>query len=214
MSTEESPETPTGDAPEQPSPAARGGDDIGRRAALIATAVALPVVIAVAVVVNVVGGGSSDASDGPVADVSGATTQPGRADDLPPVTVDTPAVTPAADLACPVLMQQLPLELLGEPSRLVKSDSPYAYAWGDPAVVLVCGVAPPAGYTVGTHGIQIDQVLWYVDTESVKGATVWTTVDRNVPVQVTVPADSAPVTALGKIIGNAIPYVDPTPAGG
>ena len=41
-------------------------------------------------------------------------------------------------------------------------------------------------------------------------------VDREVPVQVRVPAstDSASVTALGPVISGAIPYTDPTPSGG
>ena len=221
MSTPDSPgpalvEQPPEGAPPRP----RRSDDLTRRAALIATAVAVPVVVAVLVVVNVVGGSSGGGSSadggkgGGVAELSGSPA-PQRNEKLPPVQVDTPAITPAADLACQVLMQQMPLTLDGEQSRLVKSDSPYVYAWGDPAVVLVCGAEPPAGYVVGSSTIQIDQVQWFVDTESTKGTTVWTTVDRNVPVQVQVPesADSASVTALGKLVGTAIPYVDPTPAG-
>ena len=39
----------------------------------------------------------------------------------------------------------------GEQSRRVQSDSPFAYAWGDPPVVLVCGVDRPAGYVVGSR---------------------------------------------------------------
>ena len=147
-----------------------------------------------------------------VADVSG--TSPAPRGDLPPVVVDTPDVTPAADLACPVLMGQLPLELAGETSRLVDSDSLYAYAWGDPAVVLVCGVDPPAGYGLGAATIVVSGVEWFVDTTD-PDVVVWTTVDRNVPVQVRVPVttDSATVTALCPIIATSIPYVEPTPAG-
>ena len=147
-----------------------------------------------------------------VADVSGTTSAPRG--DLPPVQVDTPDVTPAADLACPVLMAQLPLELAGETSRLVDSDTPYAYAWGDPAVVLVCGVDPPAGYVVGASTFVISGVEWFVD-DSDPDVVVWTTVDRNVPVQVSVPTstDSASVTALCPIISTALPYVTPTPGG-
>jgi uncharacterized protein DUF3515 len=147
-----------------------------------------------------------------VAEVSGTTSAPRG--DLPPVQVDTPDVTPAADLACPVLMGQLPLELAGETSRLVDSDTPYAYAWGDPAVVLVCGVDPPAGYVVGTSTIVISGVEWFVD-DSDPDVVVWTTVDRNVPVQVSVPTstDSASVTALCPVIATALPYVTPTPGG-
>jgi hypothetical protein len=172
-------------------------------------------VVVVAVLLVLVNRQRDDAAsaDSPVADVSGATTDPRG--NLPPVQVDTPDVTPAADLACPVLMSQLPLELAGETSRLVKSDTPYAYAWGDPAVVLVCGVAPPAGYVVGASAISINGVQWFVDTSD-PHTVVWTTVDRNVPVQMQVPAstDSALVTAASTIIATAIPYTDPVPAGG
>jgi hypothetical protein len=218
VSTPATPDPPPAEQPPEGAPArTRRSDDPTRRAALIATAVSVPVVIAVLVVVNVAGSssGSSDTSGSGVAQLSGSPA-PQRNEKLPTLQVDTPAVTPAADLACPVLMQQLPLDLDGEQSRLVKSDSPYVYAWGDPAVVLLCGAEPPAGYVVGSSTIQIDQVQWFVDTESVKDTTVWTTVDRNVPVQVRVPAsaDSSSVTALGKLVGTAIPYVDPTPAPG
>jgi hypothetical protein len=171
-------------------------------------------VVAVLLVLVNVRGRADDATggDGSVADVSGTTSAPRG--DLPPVPVDTPDVTPAADLACPVLMGQLPLELAGETSRLVDSDTPYAYAWGDPAIVLVCGVDPPAGYVVGTSTIAISGVEWFVD-DSDPDVVVWTTVDRNVPVQVSVPTstDSASVTALCPIIATALPYVTPTPGG-
>jgi hypothetical protein len=170
----------------------------------------VPVVAVLLVLVHVVGSREASSAD-PVAEVSGTTSS--ARDSLPPVPVDTPDVTPAADLACPVLMSQLPLELAGESSRMVASDSPYAYAWGDPPVVLICGVAPPAGYVVGTSGIVINGVEWYVDTTD-PDTVVWTTVDRNVPVQMRVPAttDSALVTAASSIISTAIPYTDPTPA--
>ena len=172
----------------------------------------MPVVAALLVLVNVLGRGDDTGEDGAaVADVSGTTSAPRG--DLPPVQVDTPEVTPAADLACPVLMQQLPLELAGESSRMVASDTPFAYAWGDPPVVLVCGVAPPAGFVVGVQGIVINGVEWFVDTSD-PDTVLWTTVDRNVPVQMQVPAstDSALVTAASTIIATAIPFTEPTPA--
>jgi hypothetical protein len=167
------------------------------------------VVVALVVLVNVVGRGTGS---GPVADVEGTTAAPRG--DLPPVEVNTPAVTPAAELACPVLMGQLPLELAGESSRMVRSDSPYAYAWGDPAVVLVCGVAPPAGFVTGAATLVVSGVQWFVDTSD-PDTVVWTTVDRTVPVEVRVPAsaDSALPTALSPIITTALPYTEPVPTG-
>jgi hypothetical protein len=109
-------------------------------------------------------------------------------------------------------MSTLPLELTGEASRLVRSDTPYAYAWGDPPIVLRCGVPTPAGFVVGTGAIQINGVQWYVDTSD-PAATVWTTVDRPVGVEVRVPAslDSASVTELTALIAKTLPFREPTP---
>ena len=172
----------------------------------------VPLVVVLLVLVNVLGRDQADDDASGPAEVSGATADPRG--NLPPVPVDTPDVTPAADLACPVLMRQLPLEAAGETSRTVQSDTPYAYAWGEPPTVLVCGVEPPAGYVVGgPQTIIVSGVEWFVDTTD-PAAFVWTTVDRNVPVQVRVPtsSDSAIPTALSPIIATALPYVEPTPA--
>ncbi|WP_237495558.1 DUF3515 family protein [Modestobacter sp. L9-4] len=172
----------------------------------------VPLVVVLLVLVNVRGRGGDDAAATGPAEVSGATADPRGA--LPPVQVDTPDVTPAADLACPVLMGQLPLDIAGETSRQVQSDSPFAYAWGEPPVVLVCGVEPPAGYVVGgPQTFIVSGTEWFVDTTD-PAVFVWTTVDRNVPVQVRVPStsDSAIPTALSPIIATALPYVEPAPA--
>jgi Protein of unknown function (DUF3515) len=167
----------------------------------------VPVVIALIVVVHLIGNGSGQRP----AVVAGTT--PSARAELPVLRVDVPPVTPQADASCPALMSTLPVELMGEPSRRVRSDSPFAYAWGDPPVVLICGVAAPAGYVRGASTIQINDVQWYVDT-SAKDATVWTTVDRPVNVQVRLPAssDSAPVTSLTTQIAQALPYQVPAPA--
>ena len=176
------------------------------------------------VLVNVLGGdrsrGTPDRSgagdhaghDAP-AEVEGAPA-PQRDQDLPTLDVAVPPVTAEAEQFCPGLMGRLPLELTGELSRRVQSDSPFAYAWGEPAVVLVCGVDRPAGFTVGVGLIQIEGVQWYVD-QTDPDATVWTTVDRPVHVQVSLPpdVDSAPVTALTRHISEALPYREPDPAG-
>ena len=174
----------------------------------------MPVVIALAVLVNVVGrsgdGGQDGAGQDAPAQLSGGPSA--SRGDLPVLPVEVPPVTPEADASCPALMSVLPLDLEGNASRRVQSDSPYAYAWGDPAIVLVCGVDRPAGYVVGASAIQINDVQWYVDTSD-PDTTVWTTVDRPVYVQVSLPAsvDSAPVTALTPLISQTLPYREPTP---
>ena len=189
-----------------PAPAATPEDPL-RRVAIIAAAVLVPVVVALVVLANLVGGSSAD--DEP-ADV-GATPTAQRAD-LPPLPVEVPPVTPEAEASCPALMSTLPLELTGELSRQVDSDSLFAYAWGEPAIVLVCGVERPAGFVVGVSAIQIEGVQWYVDTTD-PDTTVWTTIDRPVYVEISLPAsvDSAPVTSLSPEIAAALPYREPTP---
>jgi hypothetical protein len=189
-----------------PAPAAPPEDPL-RRIAIISAAVLVPVVVALVVLANVIGG--SQADDEP-ADV-GATPTAQRAD-LPPLPVEVPPVTPEAEASCPALMGTLPLELTGELSRQVDSDSPFAYAWGEPPIVLVCGVERPAGFVAGVSAIQIEGVQWYVDTTD-PDTTVWTTIDRPVYVEISLPAsvDSAPVTALSPEIAAALPYREPTP---
>lgn len=194
----------TDDAPGAPP------EDPLRRVALIATAVLVPVVVALVVLVNVLGGEPpDDDARGPAA-IDGST--PAQREDLPVLPVEVPPATPEADAACPALMGTLPLELTGEPSRRVDSDTPYAYAWGDPPIVLICGVDRPEGYVAGVSAIQINGVQWYVDTSD-PDATVWTTVDRPVYVEITLPpeVDSAPVTALTPQIAAALPYREPDP---
>jgi hypothetical protein len=178
----------------------------------------VPVVVALVILVNVLGGGSADRDGTAATDHSGhgpaeieGTAPSGRAD-LPVLPVDVPPVTPEADAFCPALMAELPLDLVGEPSRPVQTDSPFAYAWGEPPIVLVCGVDRPAGWVAGVSAIQINGVQWFVETSDPEN-TVWTTVDRPVYVQVSLPAsvDSAPVTVLSTPIGAALPYREPTP---
>lgn len=179
---------------------------------MIATAVLVPVVVAVVILVNVLGGDTADDdadAQGP-ADIDG-TSAPQRAD-LPPLPVTVPPAPPEAAAPCEAVMRALPLELAGEQSRPVASDSPFVYAWGDPAVVLVCGVDRPAGWVTTAAAIQINGVQWFVDTSD-PATTTWTTVDRPVYVEVRLPADvdSAPATALSAPLSQALPYQEPDP---
>ncbi|WP_249933355.1 DUF3515 domain-containing protein [Blastococcus sp. CCUG 61487] len=164
-------------------------------------------------VLSTVLGGDEDDGGGDArgpAEIEG-TAPPQRAD-LPPLPMEVPPVTPEADTHCPALMGGLPLELARQQSRPVQADSPFAYAWGDPAVVLRCGVDRPAGWVVGSSAIQINGVQWYVDTSDPE-TTVWTAVDRPVYVEVSLPrgVDSAPVTELTTPLAQALPYQEPTP---
>jgi Protein of unknown function (DUF3515) len=172
----------------------------------------VPVLVALVVLARVLGGDddSGNSGDGGVASVQG-TPSPQRADTTP-LPVQVPPVTPAAGASCPLLMTNLPITLAGEQSRPVASDSPFAYAWGDPAVVLVCGVDRPARFDATAQIIQIQGVAWFVD-DSDPDVNVWTAVDRPVFVQVSIPSsiDSGPATVLSPIIAASLPAQAPQP---
>jgi hypothetical protein len=153
-------------------------DPAHRSAARLATLVAVPVALAVGLVGAWALGGFERASGGP--------TEAGPTP--PPATASVPM--PARDLAagvaavCRPVVAGLPAAIPAGPRRPVTGDDAYSAAYGDPPVLLRCGVAlpspPPTAVLAG-----LDGVCWYaVPADS---ATIWTTVDRVVPVSVTVP---------------------------
>jgi hypothetical protein len=135
----------------------------------------------------------------------------------------TPAAPPhAADQAgpCAKVLEQLPVQLGALKPRVVHThpDSPFVVAWGDPAVVLACGVDRPKSLHAGstaqyfTNGPASGP---YYDVTSSDGGNVWTTVDRGPYISITVPsayqgADVVP--PLSEAIANALPAVCTTEA--
>ncbi|SHF61296.1 Protein of unknown function [Jatrophihabitans endophyticus] len=176
-------------------------DPVVRRAALIATAVTLPLVVLLALTIGSVTG-DSDPSPSPTANPRGALTfaDPPRAD------VDA--------AACAKVLAQLPITLGRLSQRVVRTPkSPFVVAWGDPAVVLRCGVTRPASLKPGdasTFQNTGDLLGPYFDVVRDGDAHVWTSVDRAAYVSVTIPsayqgADVMP--PLGAAIAKALPAV-------
>ncbi|MDQ3463184.1 MAG: DUF3515 domain-containing protein [Actinomycetota bacterium] len=136
--------------------------------------------------------------------------------ELPALEVETPEVTPDADRLCPTLMGGLPLVLADSQARPVRSASAYAAAWGDPPIVLRCGVPAPPELAADSSLLQINGVAWF--TEPGEDGTVWTAVDREVYVDVQVPSGQAsgPVALLSEVITDRLrpasrPSASPTP---
>ncbi len=176
---------------------------------MLLTAIAVPLLVVLLVLVNVVGG---DEESDPPAEVEGPAST-ARAD-LPVLEVPVPPVTPEADAACPAFMTDLPIELVGEQSRRVRSDTPYAYAWGEPPIVLRCGVDRPAGFVRDSPLIQLDAVQWFVD-DSDPDVYVWTAVDRAVYLELSIPSSlgSEAAIALGPLITATLPVQELRPGG-
>ncbi|SOD73423.1 uncharacterized protein DUF3515 [Jatrophihabitans sp. GAS493] len=169
-----------------------------RRNALIATAIALPVTLILAFALAP--SGTKTASNGPLA----------------AVTVTAPAANPANDAACTQVLTALPTELAGLAPRQVKSDpaSPYVLAWGNPAVVLRCGVGKPADLVPGSSDVAfLSGVYWLQSADG--GDDVFTSVDRSVYVEVRVPKSLTvqPLPLLGAAIASKLPAVCSVPDG-
>ena len=93
---------------------------------------------------------------------------------------------PAAAARCAALHQKLPKKVGDLTRRRTEPSSDRTAAWGDPAVVLRCGVVRPAGYRPElTPLAEVNGVGWY---QHIAGATIeWVAVDRPVYVQLDVP---------------------------
>jgi hypothetical protein len=186
-------------------------DSVRGRAALVATAVAVPVVVLLAFAFN---------STGPRAhraDGTGPPTSPATSAPAPgPLAVPVPPGLDTSAAACRTLAARLPTTLRDLAGRPVRPASVRTRAWGEPAVVLRCGVPRPAGYSLTAKNLfGINGVTWYVQQSP--GRSVFTAVDRGVYVEVTVPSayDSAPVAALSTVVNQvfAPAPVDGRPGG-
>lgn len=117
-----------------------------------------------------------------------------------------PATVPpsGSDPACTRLATALPSTLLKAKRRDTDPSSPALAAWGDPAIVLRCGVTPPGPTT--EQCIAVDGIDWVA--RAVDGGYDFTTYGRVPAVQVLVPKHYAPetfaLTGLSSAVG-AIP---------
>lgn len=133
-----------------------------------------------------------------------------------PITVAAPPADPATVGPCTKLLTALPVQLGDLTPRIVhpEPDSPFVVAWGDPAVVLRCGVARPSALKPGSADliIGVNGVFWLPVHE--KKATVWTTVDRAAYVEVTVPVSyrQPPLAPIADAIAKVLPPVCVTQA--
>jgi hypothetical protein len=94
------------------------------------------------------------------------------------------------DPACARLTALLPHDLLRQHRRETDPTSPALAAWGDPAIVLRCGVTPPGPTTA--QCIAVDGVDWVA--RAIDGGYDFTTYGRTPAVQVLVPKHYAPET--------------------
>jgi len=131
----------------------------------------------------------------------------------PPITMSAPPANAAAEAPCAQVLSALPVQLGPLAPRVVHTvpDSPNVVAWGDPAVVLRCGVPRPAAFVPTSDVYNIGGVYWLAVKQ--KSATVWTVVDRAVYVEVTIPKLQAflPLPLLGAAIARKLKAICAVP---
>jgi hypothetical protein len=106
------------------------------------------------------------------------------------VDVVPPTPPPAVAQACRALQPLLPADLDGQPRRATAPDSDLTAAWGDPAMVLRCGVPVPATLELTSELVTVDGVDWF--PEPIGDGYVFTTTRRAASVELRVPAAYAP----------------------
>ncbi|WP_062205843.1 DUF3515 family protein [Streptomyces sp. NBRC 109706] len=118
------------------------------------------------------------------------------ADGAPAVELPTPTGD-AAD-ACRALAGELPAVVDGEERQVLDEETPFAAAWGSPAIVLRCGVERPDVLTpdsdaydpLGVEVVGVNEVSWLLE-ERADGIR-FTTTEREFFVEMTVPDAYAP----------------------
>ncbi len=101
---------------------------------------------------------------------------------------------------CAALIAAVPDRVAGQDQRAVNPDDALAAAWGDPAIVLRCGVGRPAALRRDSACFAVNDVGWFAaqdgrpvtGTRPVEGDVVFTTIGRSAYVELTVPDDYEP----------------------
>ena len=132
------------------------------------------------------------------------------------VEVDPPHPTGSARSACTALSKALPAKVDDQARRTVDPASPFTAAWGDPAIVLRCGVGTPHGFGRASTCMVTNGVGWFIPEDQITGEATditMTAVGRKAFVEVALPADYFPPAAamvdLAKALKQAVPQVRP-----
>jgi len=136
-------------------------------------------------------------------------------ENLSPVSVQVPELSDEDAVVCLALTATAPETAGGLEARPVEGGDHAAevvLAYGDPAVVATCGVEPvEVEDTAAVY--KLNGVCWFADEDGAE----WTTLDRQVPVGVSVPADhDQPVDVLNElseVIAEKVPVAEDAPTG-
>lgn len=104
------------------------------------------------------------------------------------VRIDAYPTTQGSALDCAAMLGDLPPSVAGQPRRLV--DGKLAGAWGDPPIVLRCGVEKPTQLMPTSPCHEIDGVGWFAEKQP--DGWLFTTIGRKHHASLEVPGDYEP----------------------
>lgn len=173
------------------TPPAEKSDPSTRSAALWAAVVAVPIALIVGLVVFFQITPEDEPAAAPAASASAPVAVPST-----PVEIAAPKLDARTGTVCLALTSQLPTTLRGLPGRKVSAGPEQNAAYGEPAVTVACGVRQPKmceRVDGGSPGcvpldatmLKMDGVCWWGQDNP--ATDVFTTMDREVAVRVSVP---------------------------
>ena len=120
--------------------------------------------------------------------------------------VPEPSPDEAGRAVCGQLVAALPDSVL-EATRRPAEPGVLTAAWGDPPITLRCGVPAPPGLVPTSECLEVDGVGWF--SEEADGGRLYTTIGRQVFVEVGVPSDYAPEVSVLVDLAAAVSAQNP-----
>jgi hypothetical protein len=132
-----------------------------------------------------------------------------------PVEVDQPGMSDRARAACADLVAALPGSVAEQGRRETDPDDALGAAWGDPAIVLTCGVGRPDDYDPANGCTTVDAVDWYIPMEQLEANgeqdLTMTTIGREPAVRVVLPGSYwPPATPLADLSRPLVEHTERT----
>ncbi|WP_246486473.1 DUF3515 domain-containing protein [Kribbella qitaiheensis] len=108
-----------------------------------------------------------------------------------PVKIAVPEPAPEVAQVCTGLIQAMPAKVLDGKRRKTEPSSALTTAYGDPPIEVTCGVTPPAGMAEAqSQCFEVNGVGWFA--KEVTNGVIFTTIGREVYLEVAVPAKYTP----------------------
>ena len=150
--------------------------------------------------------------------LAGCTDGIGADADAGDVRIDSPTPRAPDRDACKRIVDRLPRTLADQPRRSITPADALGAAWGDPAIVLTCGVGVPEEFDEFSTCVEANGVDWFVPAAQVKDDSLdvtFSTAGYHPVVELRVPASYRPeggaaaLAELAQPLSRALENVQP-----